>query len=213
MDRHLNDRLEEQNRKTLDAQIDHTRPPSSTPTPNCTHWLTGHCFKGKTCPFFHDPPMKGKDAAPAAPASVPPPPSGAESSATGGGKAAPASGGQEKGGKGKAKKGKGKGKVPIDNPRNLCANFQTGMCTRTSCPYVHEIGTPVEQKELEKLRTIMANARSRTNSPAAGVKICFAYRNTGYCPHGDQCAYSHDLGTDNGKGKAKGKGKSKKGKE
>ena len=178
---------------------------------NCTHWLKGHCFRGLKRPFLHDPSMKGKDAAPAAPASTPPPPSGAQSSTKGGGTAAPEGEWQVKGGKGKGKSKKGKGKTPIDNPRNLCANFQTGVCTRTSCPYVHEIGTPTEQKELEKLRTIIENARSRTNSPAAERKICFAYRDTGYCPHGDKCVYSHDLGTDNGKGKAK--GKQNKGKE
>ena len=121
--------------------------------------------------------------------------------------------GTEKGGTGKGKSKKGKGKTPVDNPRNLCANFQVGLRTRTSCPYVHEIGTPTEQKELERLRTAIANARSRTNSPAAGQKICFAYLDTGYCLHGDKCVYSHDLGADNGKGKRKAKGKTKKGKE
>ena len=162
--------------KTLDAHIDQTRAPSATPMSNCTHWLKGHCYKGLKCPYLHDPPMKGV-ATPVAPATAPYQQSWAESSATGGGQDTPASGGIEKGkGKGKSKTGK------VDNPKNLCAKFQIDQCTRTNCPFVHEMGTPIEQEELERLRNIMASARPRTNSPARGVKICFAYRDTGTCP-------------------------------
>ena len=220
IDRHLNEKLEEANRKTLDAQMNYFTPQhSTTSTTNCVYWLNGHCFKGRSCKDLHDPTMKGKvKKPPAAPAVQAPPQGGAQSAAEGGPTpAAPApskGGGKDKGkGKGKGKgdqnKGGGEGtkeeKHKVPNPRNLCAHFQTGTCTRVGCPFIHEMGTPEEQKELERLRGIIEKAKSRSNSPSAGGKrYCYAFINTGTCDRGQRCNFEHAHPP---KGKGKGGGK------
>ena len=142
-----------------------------------------------------------KDAPPTTPAA----PAPANPGQAGGGAESSTTPGTEKG-RGKKGKGKGKnkGKVTIDNPRNLCADFQVDQCKRNNCPFVHELGNAEEQKELEKLRGAIARARSRSASPVAPKQPCFQWAKTGTCKRGDKCQYSHDTA---GQPEPKGKGK------
>ena len=184
--------------------------------------------------MVHDPAMKGRDkpaiAAPApkaapkqppptpkAPPPPPPPAYGGEQLP-----AAPAKGGGPDKGKGRGKgKSKGEGKqrgrsasrrrdwVDINNPRNLCAQFQVGQCKREQCPYTHQHGNKQEKEELAKLLAAMQSG-SRSPSPARGKPICNHWAQTGACPYGEGCQFDHPKGKGKGKDKGKkGKGKSK----
>ena len=205
MDRYLkNEKLKEHGRENLDARIERIRQPTAVATSNCPYWLRGYCTKGKSCLLIRDPLLKGnvKDATPMTPAAPAPstaatPEGGTERPTHSGGER-----GREKGnGKGNSE---GKDKQPeIPNPRDLRADFQVDACERQNCPFTRELGTAEEQKNLEKLRGIVSESRSRSASPTNRREPCFQWQKTGTRNKGDSCQCAHDGAQPNPKGKSK----------
>ena len=62
-------------------------------------------------------------------------------------------------------------------------------CSDSSCPFQHRPRTESEERE----RTKAKKGRPRSASPAAPASgICYEWKNTGTCKHGDNCKFRHD---------------------
>ena len=211
VDRFLLEKREEANRDEL------IRSRSATPTApvqpsvraeNCRSWMNGACPRGKSCPYLHEPAVKGaaRSVAPATKAAQQVPPAASQAAkpaskaaqAPPPGKQMPAPPPKKShppppSGATRVATPDAPAPVPEEEkkPKMLCANFNYNKCRYgDKCIFRHE--KTDDPTELKKLADIRENAASRSPSASRRKPPCFNWQKRGFCAHGESCTYMHD---------------------